>query len=556
MSSTVEHKTTWNTSSNTSMFMDIPTIRINNNTNIDVLFDNIVNKPTNQPENMENQDETWSMRKKMQQLKNKKKHLLNNVYQTPANSDTLKIPISESSPTWKDGRSTNGSRLKMFQNEMEEEHNAEPFSNNTESFSITETKDQMFKYMDIFNDSMFFYTTFLFTNFDRLITEYICNPLYDNLNDAYEKIMLKVFNDDKYVSDANKYKENDVNQLKQIIYSVLSFPISIFIMYNWYYLTVFRYELSSKDQEKKIQLKEIEFKIKFENEIVNDVCNFLFIFCLEPVYVINDFLLNIEKFPLYFNNIPFHNFKRFILLFISFFFVFYLNLFTVFELIFSTTGISIVFVLIYLFVNIFIFLLYFKQVYNIINSTSQDMPSDFGQMALYMLKIYIMPFIVKIAYYILYIFVKFIIIMFSIKIAIIILFIYLWIHSILGIKLYNTIDQDFSWKDEFMAFITGGYTNSSNIDKECKNEILNLSNSCNDGLLEKIQKFFALLLSDCSYYIMMFIVLLFINIFIFNIHSIPLQFFTSIILSMFYLMILIVITKNGYTIYKKLFVDI
>jgi arabinose-5-phosphate isomerase len=45
-------------------------------------------------------------------------------------------------------------------------------------------------------------------------------------------------------------------------------------------------------------------------------------------------------------------------------------------------------------------------------------------------------------------------------------------------------------------------------------------------------------------------------IFIFNIHSIPLQFFTSIILSMFYLMILIVITKNGYTIYKKLFVDI
>ena len=488
MSSPNKNKTIWNKKLHSDLFVNIPEINIDN-----AFINNITKNQTD-----DNIDE------KMQDLKNKKK-ILKNVYKTPPSS--------------------NFEQIKQI---IKEPYTEEPFS-------IEDTKNNIFKKMDLFNQDMYYYSTLPYTSLDYFLSNYICKPYFDNINKINDKLKIVKSNE-----QSNENKENEIKILKIVIYSILSFVISIFVMYNWYHLTVFRHELS-KDIIKKTQLKEFDFTIKVENKILKEILDFFFLYSLEPVRFINDFLLNVDKFPMYFNQIPSHNIKRWLILSFAFLFVYYCNIFTIFEAIFSSntiTNISFL-AIILLFVNAPIFILFFTQIYKLFNETIEltqsPNPQEYITLIIDQLRSLFIPFFVKVAKNIIISFIKFIIAVFSVKIATIILILYLWLNSIFGIGIYNTEDKDFSWSNEFKSFICIGV---SEVDIACNNEIKQISNPCYEEWWEKLLKLIVLTLNENTYFIKLFFILMSIISTLLLIQNEPVQYISILLIITFICLVL------------------
>jgi hypothetical protein len=516
-----ESKTIWNKTPNTLLF-DIPKINVDAFSFFNQMEDD-TNAQVNANNTKSNNDDIHDIQEKMQNLKKKKKknEILKNVYNTPPISENFQQPSS-----------------------------FDTTQNTTESFSIEETKNSIFKNMDNFNENAFYYTTFLYYIVDYGLTEFICKPYINTIDKLNNKLKFAK-------TDTNNNIENDVNILKQTVYALLSFFISIFVMYNWYYLIIFRHEISLKDPTKKVQLTEFDLTINVENPFIKSMVDFLFLYCLEPVRLMNNFLLNFEKLPLYFNMIPFHNLKRLIILWVSYCFVYFCNIFNIFKLLFSTADISSFFAIILFFVNATIGMLYFTQAYKMINETVTFTKENPGPIEIlnFISKKFeslFVPFFVKAAIYIIYLFIKFIIAMFSIKIATIILFLYLWCNSLFGISIINTEDG-ITWKDEFMGFI--GLTQSK-VDKECEKEIELLSDPCFEEWWESIFKLGMLTLNNGTYNILLFILLLILIPNLYSIECIPVQIITQFLILILAIIVLFLIFFKFIKNYKNIFVKI
>jgi hypothetical protein len=236
-----------------------------------------------------------------------------------------------------------------------------------------------------------------------------------------------------FSSDTNikQEKDSDSKTLKHIFYNTLSFPLCIFITYNWFFLIAYADETSGcKNNNYGVGLTgnnlcrpsndEKRFTISFDKiGYYKNAIEFFFGYSIMPLFYVDKILLGDNYIPYYFSMIESKNIRQFIILFFSFFLIFS----------FGKLG----------FLSSSIILIHY--IFDLINEFIPTKSTDeSSKNPNFMLKeVFGNKFgtFLAIGYFIIYWVIKLIIAVFSISLANILITIFIQFHSLFGMFLYG-----------------------------------------------------------------------------------------------------------------------
>jgi hypothetical protein len=244
------------------------------------------------------------------------------------------------------------------------------------------------------------------------------------------------------LSENNKPNNSDVTTVSNIIYLIISFPLCVFITYNWFFMLVYREQTA--DGFERIPKNGTRLNISFDS---NWQLKFLFEYVITPLRVFDTFLFSDKGFtsidadgdeytrfssvPQLLDRLPFKIIAKFLLFGISFAFFFVMDPFngvasSIKGLPTMLTGVC----------TAIIIMAWF---YNSVNTVVDNIP-----------KILTATFITCISLFI-YIVIQLCIAIFSINPSTITLLLYLWFHSIGAVFFYGSGGmQYFNKMDKFV----------------------------------------------------------------------------------------------------------
>ena len=204
------------------------------------------------------------------------------------------------------------------------------------------------QFYDIRSIMYFYYSLTLFIISETIMI--LPNLLKDFIESASYKVTRSLTTENNISDD--KINE-DSKVLVNIIYCIFTFPIVIYVTYNWYFLTAF-YE-KKENGEFRPARDENRYKIRFYDGyglVVKPILVFLFDAALKPLEKLDSFFFgdSIPFFPYLLKMIKYdsetslNNIKRLILLLVGVFFVYYLNFFTTIDVLLKGETQSIVYI--------------------------------------------------------------------------------------------------------------------------------------------------------------------------------------------------------------------
>jgi hypothetical protein len=217
--------------------------------------------------------------------------------------------------------------------------------------------------------------------------------------------------------------QHDSRIVKRIIYSILCFPICVFITYNWFYLLAYQEEITPGKMERPAKdANRIKINFNSFDSRIRPFVTFWLDYCIFPLSVLDKWILGDNRLPSVFSMfIKAFKFKiivKFILLLVSFHFIFGVNLFG--KLKSSLSGkmnpLSI-------FCMVLIFICWFKKVFTFMLSMKW-LPGFIPTMFWVARLIFYAGFSIMVA-------------LFSFQISSIIVLLYFWGHSLFGMSFYG-----------------------------------------------------------------------------------------------------------------------
>lgn len=243
----------------------------------------------------------------------------------------------------------------------------------------------------------------------------------------------------------------DSHVLVNIIYCILTFPIVVYVTYNWYFLTAYFEKV--ENNEIRPARDENRYKIRFYNGygmVIKPILIFLFDAALKPLEKLDGFFFGdtpfyfpfLLKMIKYDSEISLNNIKRFILLLIAVFFVYYLNFFTTMDVLLKGESQTLVYIC-----GAIIIIFQTATFYNYIMApmfnkdiSPTEIATDYAKYTLRVINPLVFIFLC-----LLYIGILFAQAILVAHPSAIICLIYFWFHSIFGIALYGE-GQPFSKK--------------------------------------------------------------------------------------------------------------
>lgn len=252
----------------------------------------------------------------------------------------------EEEKTWFENRLWNANpklyHLYIKYNERLREQPTKFKTNKLESWD--DVKNQI---SDVKNIMYFYYSLTLFIISETIMI--IPNLLKDFVVSSSYLITRSLTNEENISDDQIK---EDSNVLVNIIYCIFTFPIVVYVTYNWYFLTA--YYKKKDNNELRPARDENRYKIRFYDGygmVFKPILVFLFDAALKPLEKLDAFFFgdNSPFFPYLLKMIKYdsettlNNVKRLILLLIGVYFVYYLNFFTTFDILLKGETQSIVY---------------------------------------------------------------------------------------------------------------------------------------------------------------------------------------------------------------------
>ena len=400
---------------------------------------------------------------------------LTNVYDTPPENDRI-IP-----DIWELYHLNSGRPVESMEKENDGKRcSSAPASVGKENFGMGDIEDARRKIKDKwiwFNDQIYWLImTFYETCNERV--SYAFMTFVKKCIDIGQKLSIDI------IEPSEDDITNDTEILKNMFFLLICFPISIFSMYNWYYLLIIRMDVTPPDKVKE------EYKIDFnsiENDILKRSLTYLFGYCLYPVQCINYYLLNERCSPVLIQNIPKEIIKKIILLLIVFHLTYEWGFFNAFKSLFYGLPHSITFLSMG-----FIGLLFTLHLIKAIIKYKEDPLIKF-------------TFLSSTLYNIFNFTIQFLIAVFSVPIASFIVLIYFWAHSLFGIMFYFSEQK---WGEELNSMNPFSDV-LSQIKERCNKEIQLLSDDCLENWPMKLWVAILHLFNEYDYFIVFFFILFF-----------------------------------------------
>lgn len=304
--------------------------------------------------------------------------------------------------------SENFNRINPLSNVYEE-----PFSEVTKTESVTEGFDKQEDIDNALKESGGF--QYDFYNFVFSIPNYIQISI-SNMCYSFAETFSEM--------DGRRPEQKDINDdsstLQKIIYYSISYPITIFVAYNWFFLWAY----IDKDSTKRPADDETRMKIppdSLQLDGIGPIFNFFFDFILAPLYWFDFLFLGDKGIPAVFS--LFKNVKiisRLLILAFSFFMVIVWNFFGSINDILFGTQFALVIIC-----TVFIIIKYCMVLYNDVKVMTTKAPPP-G----------VIPYILLFCYYL----IRLVIAIVSIYISSIMIIIYFWVHSLFGMMIYGGVD--------------------------------------------------------------------------------------------------------------------
>lgn len=183
---------------------------------------------------------------------------------------------------------------------------------------------------------------------------YFPKIIHDSVDVASEKTVKLFYSidghkdpDNENTPETNNNIKNDSNIVKAIIYMLAMFPISIYICYNWMFITIYKDHDYCSDYEKQTAsannpdeiLKcrpasdSIRYKITFDdfNPGISTILNFILDFSIQPLYWFDNIVLGNNKFPKLLEMLYFKIIIKLIILIFAITIVYAFDIYTVFN---------------------------------------------------------------------------------------------------------------------------------------------------------------------------------------------------------------------------------
>jgi hypothetical protein len=400
-----------------------------------------------------------NIQQKIKKINKRKKYVenfnniqpLKNVYEEPAPSQENNIsepiekkPFSDMFKCSKDAMSNK----EGMQDEKQDEKQDETKENFKEGFGIQDVSYEFYNF--IFG---------IPNTFEKIISNgcYTFTKTFSNL-------------------DGGKPNENnmrnDAKILRQIIYVSLSFPICIFVTYNWIYLLAYYDKTdgcpddsnSQKNEDGELlcrpanDSKRLEISFAKLGEFSSGV-NFMFDFAIMPLWVFDKLILGDKYLPTLFPVIPWRIITKFIILFYSLIMVYGMNLFGSINNALRGTPSIVGYYSGTIIIGYFIYKMYMDFLTPDVKAT--DMKIDaFLKFIPQGLFYYVFLFF----YYVF----RLIIAVWSINVSSIIVVIYFWVHSLFGMAIYGGgLGEMGKQMENVDEFINKDLLSFKEDDKEC-----------------------------------------------------------------------------------------
>jgi hypothetical protein len=400
-----------------------------------------------------------NIQQKIKKINKRKKYVenfnnvqpLKNVYEEPASSQENNIsepiekkPFSDMFKCSKDAMSNK----EGMQAEKQDEKQDETKENFKEGFGIQDVSYEFYNF--IFG---------IPNTFEKIISNgcYTFTKTFSNL-------------------DGGKPNENnmrnDAKILRQIIYVSLSFPICIFVTYNWIYLLAYYDKTdgcpddsnSQKNEDGELlcrpanDSKRLEISFAKLGEFSSGV-NFMFDFAIMPLWVFDKLILGDKYLPTLFPVIPWRIITKFIILFYSLIMVYGMNLFGSINNALRGTPSIVGYYSGTIIIGYFIYKMYMDFLTPDVKAT--DMKIDaFLKFIPQGLFYYVFLFF----YYVF----RLIIAVWSINVSSIIVVIYFWVHSLFGMAIYGGgLGEMGKQMENVDEFINKDLLSFKEDDKEC-----------------------------------------------------------------------------------------
>ena len=323
----------------------------------------------------------------------------------------------------------------------------------------------------------------------------------------------KYFGLDKPAEKPPNQLEHDTNILTDLIYYIISLPLAIWVMYNWFYMMAYYDKEGIRPTNDNVRMK-IEIPQSLSNE-VKDNLNIFLAYSIFPLHLLDKFMLSDSKFPLLLKIFPYKTFIKFMILFFSLVLVFKMNFFQQFNLSFKGAP-SIV--------TVYSSILIVVLLCQVLIKSSSDIVDKYKQMGAW----------ATLAMVILNAFGRLIIAILSIFVSNMLIVLYVWLYSLFGIVFYG----EGSVEDKI-----------SNIDSFIEKEIDALKDKDLDcfepDLIKRILRFVIGFLYSNMYMFVLFGMLLHGIFMAKSMFSITCQIIVSIILAMLLLLVISFMYANG-----------
>lgn len=269
--------------------------------------------------------------------------------------------------------------------------------------------------------------------------------------------------------------KHDSSIIKNIIYSVICFPICIFITYNWFFIFAYKKDNGTGKMERPARDAN-RLKINFDsfNKDIKPFITFWLDYCIFPLYVMDKLMLGDSGLPsvfsMFIKTFKFKIIVKFLLLILSFHFIFGLNLFG--KLKSSLSGKMNPFST---FCLVLIIVCWFKKVFNFIIKLAWE--NKF------------IATLFCIAQIILYAGFSMMVALFSFQISSMVVLLYFWGHSLFGMSFYGEGSMGDKMND-IDDFVNEDLDMLKNKNKDC----------VKSTVLQKILYYFGKFLYDNFYY--------------------------------------------------------
>jgi len=136
----------------------------------------------------------------------------------------------------------------------------------------------------------------------------------DNLLHSFLLKFVMIMNNTKKEEQNNPKTYEDVNVLKSIIYSFVAFPISMFVCYNWLYMTFYKNDL----------VNQLRPNISFDKlGVFKSLFDFFFFYAIKPLYYFDKITLEPMFLPTVLKLFPYRILVKLLLLVVSYCLILY-----------------------------------------------------------------------------------------------------------------------------------------------------------------------------------------------------------------------------------------